>query len=48
MRQLHEKVNIIPIIAKADMLTPEECSRFKKLVRAMDKVFNLVSCIVAR
>ena len=32
MRQLHEKVNIVPIIAKADMLTPDECVRFKRKV----------------
>jgi septin family protein len=27
------QVNIIPVIAKADTLTPEECVRFKKTVR---------------
>lgn len=32
MLNLHEKVNIIPIIAKADTLTPEECVQFKKNV----------------
>lgn len=32
MKRLHEKVNIIPVIAKADTLTPEECARFKKTV----------------
>lgn len=32
MKQLHEKVNIVPVIAKADTFTPEECTRFKKLV----------------
>ena len=26
------QVNIIPVIAKADTLTPEECARFKKTV----------------
>ncbi|KAG9475954.1 hypothetical protein GDO78_002824 [Eleutherodactylus coqui] len=30
MKRLHEKVNIIPLIAKADTLTPEECLQFKK------------------
>ncbi|XP_010580979.1 septin-7 isoform X4 [Onychostruthus taczanowskii] len=30
MKRLHEKVNIIPLIAKADTLTPEECQQFKK------------------
>lgn len=31
---MHEKVNVIPLIAKADTLTPEECQRFKKQVGA--------------
>ncbi|XP_030685181.1 septin-7-like isoform X1 [Nomascus leucogenys] len=30
MKRLHEKVNIIPLIVKADTLTPEECQQFKK------------------
>lgn len=29
------KVNIIPLIAKADTLTPEECQQFKKQVSKM-------------
>ncbi|CAI8016184.1 Septin-7 [Geodia barretti] len=32
MKELCEKVNVIPVIAKADTLTPEECSRFKKTI----------------
>ena len=32
MRQLHDKVNLIPIIAKADTLTDEEISDFKARV----------------
>ena len=32
MKKLHDKVNIIPIIAKADNMTPEECKDFKKTV----------------
>jgi len=32
MKQLHEKVNIVPVIAKADTFTPEECERFKSTV----------------
>lgn len=32
MKKLHDKVNIIPVIAKADTLTPEECAHFKKQV----------------
>ncbi|CBY39592.1 unnamed protein product [Oikopleura dioica] len=30
MRRLHDKVNIIPLIAKADTLTPDECHEFKR------------------
>lgn len=32
MKQLHEKVNIIPVIAKADTFTPDECLKFKRKV----------------
>uniref|UniRef100_A0A3Q3GUK5 Septin n=1 Tax=Kryptolebias marmoratus TaxID=37003 RepID=A0A3Q3GUK5_KRYMA len=32
MKRLHEKVNVIPMIAKADTLTPEECQQFKKQI----------------
>lgn len=32
MKRLHEKVNIIPLIAKADELTPEECQQFKNQI----------------
>ncbi|CAO2593423.1 SEPTIN7 [Lemmus lemmus] len=32
MKRLHEKVSIIPLIAKADTLTPEECQQFKKQI----------------
>jgi septin 7 len=32
MKQLHDKVNIVPVIAKADTMTPEECADFKKTV----------------
>lgn len=35
MKRLHEKVNIIPLIAKADTMTPEECQQFKKQVRSV-------------
>lgn len=33
MKQLHNKVNIVPIIAKADTLTVDECRQFKKTVQ---------------
>ena len=29
MAKLHNKVNIIPVIAKADTLTADECAKFK-------------------
>uniref|UniRef100_H2Z606 Septin-7 n=1 Tax=Ciona savignyi TaxID=51511 RepID=H2Z606_CIOSA len=32
MKNLHDKVNIIPLIAKADTMTPDECLRFKKQI----------------
>jgi septin family protein len=34
MRRLHTKVNLIPVIAKADTLTDEEIVDFKQRVRA--------------
>ncbi|XP_018056550.1 PREDICTED: septin-7 isoform X3 [Atta colombica] len=32
MQRLHDKVNIIPVIAKADTMTPDECAHFKKQI----------------
>ncbi len=32
MKQLHDRVNIIPVIAKADTMTPEELTSFKQRV----------------
>lgn len=32
MQRLCDKVNIIPVIAKADTMTPEECAMFKKQI----------------
>ncbi|XP_065316455.1 protein peanut-like isoform X2 [Gordionus sp. m RMFG-2023] len=32
MKKLHEKVNILPLIAKADTMTPDEIHRFKKRI----------------
>ena len=32
MKRLHDKVNVIPILAKADTMTPDECVYFKKQV----------------
>jgi len=35
MKKLHHKVNIIPLIAKADMLTRTELKRMKERVCAL-------------
>ncbi|KAG8226301.1 hypothetical protein J437_LFUL002740 [Ladona fulva] len=32
MRRLHDRVNVVPVVAKADTLTPEECAHFKKQI----------------
>ncbi|GFU37990.1 septin-7 [Nephila pilipes] len=32
MKRLHDKVNIIPVLAKADTMTPEECAAFKRTI----------------
>ncbi len=36
MRQLHTRVNLIPVIAKADTLTDEEVAEFKARVSDMN------------
>ncbi|XP_022656518.1 endochitinase A-like isoform X3 [Varroa destructor] len=33
MKKLHDKVNIVPVIAKADTFTPEECQLFKRRIQ---------------
>lgn len=33
MQKLHDKVNIIPIISKADTMTPDEVAEYKKQVK---------------
>ncbi|KAF4522271.1 hypothetical protein B566_EDAN011967 [Ephemera danica] len=32
MQRLHDRVNIVPVLAKADTMTPEECQAFKKQI----------------
>jgi septin 7 len=32
MKKLHDRVNLIPVIAKADTMTPEEIKQFKQIV----------------
>lgn len=46
MRQLHTKVNLIPVIAKADTLTDEEVAEFKARVRHSQKWSLSLSLIV--
>jgi len=43
MKQLHDKVNIIPVIAKADCMTPEELHQFKKTImyQIQDNMINI-------
>lgn len=38
MKKLHSKVNIVPVIAKADVLTKKEVSRLK--LRILDEIKN--------
>ena len=40
MRRLHTKVNLIPVIAKADTLTDEEIANFKQRVRCSVLVYT--------
>lgn len=39
MKRLHEKVNIVPVIAKADTLTPTEIRKLKDRVNMRNMVF---------
>ncbi len=32
MKRLHDKVNVIPVIAKSDTMTPEEVTHFKRQI----------------
>jgi len=41
MRRLHDKVNIIPLISKADTLTPDECQEFKKEILREINMHNI-------
>ena len=38
MKRMHDKVNIVPIIAKADTLTPMEIHRLKAKVRRTSNI----------
>lgn len=41
MKQLHNKVNIVPVIAKADVLTKKEMQRLKQRVSIFLKVLTI-------
>lgn len=38
MRALHQRVNIVPVLAKADTLTPTEVERMKNKVRSCPRL----------
>ena len=40
MKRLHDKVNIIPLIAKSDTMTQDECREFKKTVNQHNNSMN--------
>ncbi len=46
MKRLHDKVNVIPLIAKADTLTPEECQLFKKQVCVLMCEFEILQLMI--
>lgn len=48
MKRLHDRVNIIPVIAKADSMTPEECHAFKRTVRLLITSYNLMLVLVLK
>lgn len=41
MKKLHKKVNLVPVIAKADSLTTGELSRFKAQILAELKQYDI-------
>ena len=41
MQQLATRTNLIPVIAKADMLTPQELLHFKDVVRTVIRENNI-------
>ena len=42
MKKLHNKVNIVPLIAKSDILTKQECKKLK------DKVTFIIVPLIAK
>lgn len=46
MKKLHKKVNLVPVIAKADSLTTTELSRFKAQVLQELKQYDIQVCVL--
>jgi septin family protein len=46
MKSLHNRVNIVPVIAKSDTLTKQEVNRLKK--RVLDEIAKVVKSILYR
>lgn len=44
MKQLHSRVNIVPVIGKADTLTPKELRELKKKVTIKLYIINITDC----
>lgn len=42
MKRLSPRVNVIPVIGKADSLTPRELRAFKKRVCTLESIFLLL------
>jgi len=43
MKQLHQKVNIVPVIARADALTKKEVTELKKRVKCIELALQYTS-----
>lgn len=46
MKQLHDKVNIVPVIGKADTLTPTELQSMKRRVIISNDNYYYFQCYV--
>lgn len=46
MKQLHDKVNIVPVIGKADTLTPTELQSMKRRVIISNNNYYYFQCYV--
>jgi septin family protein len=48
MKALQDRVNIVPVIAKADTLMAEEMKELKKKVRFCNVHFTISTCLAPR